>query len=196
MLCVFSTENRQLSAFTTHSLFTLEGGGSVRVCVHAGGQRTAVSGCAQCRKTSALPNYIQVKLQQDVGTVLRAQRDANPECVITVSGVGWQRPLDAAGYSTCWATWRWQLNQDGTHKQNKWCSDSLEQCPLWKSKSWGWTEQRPRDWNGKWKSKRGIKEWQNVPHCESRYGQRMNEKWWKNKTVWVSFICTLLPMHF
>lgn len=86
--CVFSTESRQLSAFTTHSLFTLGGGGSVRVCVHAGGRGLQCQGVLSAGKHQLSPNYIQVKLQEDKGTVLRVQRDVNPDCVITVSGVG------------------------------------------------------------------------------------------------------------
>lgn len=65
-----SIERRQLSAFTTHIYYSHRG----EECVCVGKQRTAVSGCGQCSSTSPLPNYIQVRLHQDLTSLSCVQR--------------------------------------------------------------------------------------------------------------------------
>lgn len=153
--CVCSTERRQLSAFTTHIHYSHRG----EECVDVGRQRTAVSGCGQCSSASALPNYKQVKLQQDLSTISSVQHCEFEVCHYCIwcqvtATLRREGLFSALGHvQVCGVD---SINQD---RQNKEHSESCEQRPLWKSpQKCEAQEQRPRDLKEKWKSKRGIKD--------------------------------------
>lgn len=156
-LCVFHREKTTLCFHHSHSLFT-QGGGEC-VCVDVGRQRTAVSGCGQCSSASALPNYKQVKLQQDLSTISSVQHCEFEVCHYCIwcqvtATLRREGLFSALGHVQVRGID--SINED---RQNKEHSESCEQRPLWKSpQKWEAQEQRPRDLKEKWKSKRGIKD--------------------------------------